>query len=386
MSESRFLTIEHIPPVIGGNTKDRSVYLLFCTAALMVCIMDAFWLGMPHWYGLLRPGEAGWIGGSVCRVLCGSPAMLFAMISGAVLLDPERRITIGDTGRKAAGLFIAYVFWCLLYALYRIHTMDPQPLLTGKLLLQQWLVQPEPLWYITIFMGLYILTPLLRYITAARDGKLLRYIVLVFAGAVLLRTAYGFWPDLPIGEDYIVPAIITSPMRQFCQYMFWMLFGWILYNYRPGPRMRLALYAIAILLVILAVCWDVQGHQYALDFQNPPNGRYTIATLAKNVALFYIITGAFREGPSVPYHEDEIYTPVYAKAGGSFLKTLSNSALTIYLSHWLFLLFLFDHGFLQNSGMAAWLMLLIYAAVSWICGVTLALMVLPIARGIKMGF
>lgn len=375
MSERGFFTVEQVPPMFGGGRRDWSVDVLRCVSCFMVCALHSSWLTMPQWYGVIsQPGTVDWMSGAAYRVLFGSPTVLFVMVSGIFFLSPERHVTAGRIWRKnVIKMACAYMFWCAVYAAYRIWMMDPQPELTAKFLFSQWLIEPEHLWYIPMIIGLYILAPILRPITATRDTGLFRYLIIIFLAALVLHTIYT-WPEFPFGEFAIFPILDKTPMDLLCQYMFWMLFGWIAYTYRPGKKLRYFIYAMGIAMAIAGFLISLGNLTYAGDFQAATVTRkFTIVTFCKNVALFYFIVTTLRD------HE-------FSRAGKKVLGKLSGATLIIYLIHWLFLQVMFDHQFLYGSGMSPWIGTWIYAGIAYVGGGIIAVLFQTAWKGIKGKF
>lgn len=370
-NNTKFFSVNQVPPMFGGGRRDWSVDVLRCVSCFMVCALHSSWLTMPQWYAVVQPGTVDWISGAAYRILFGSPTVLFVMVSGIFFLSPERRVTAGKVWKKnVLKMSCAYMFWCLVYALYRIYMMDPRPELTGKFLFQQWLVEPEHLWYIPMIVGLYILVPILRPITASRNTDMFRYMIMIFIGALILNTIYT-WPEFPYGDFCIFTMLEKTPMELLCQYIFWMLFGWIAYTYRPGKKFRYFIYALGIAAAIIGFLISLHNFTYAGDFKAATVTRkFTIVTFCKNTALFYFIVTTLRE------HE-------FTERGKKILGKLSSCTLMIYLIHWLFLSIMFDHNFLYSAGVSPWIGVWIYAIIAYIAGGICGVIVQTVWKGIK---
>ena len=145
--KQKFFAVEQVPPMFGGGRRDWSVDVLRCISCFMVCALHASWMTMPAIYGLVEPGSFDWVSGAAYRVIFGSPTVLFVMVSGIFFLSPERHVTAGKIWRKnVLKMTFAYIFWCLVYALYRIYFQSPQPIdLTPQILITQSLHQERHL-------------------------------------------------------------------------------------------------------------------------------------------------------------------------------------------------------------------------------------------------
>lgn len=130
---------------------------------------------------------------------------VFVMISGALLLDPDKR----EAGRRflqrrATRIVPAILFWSLFYLLWRawIYHLDGVAVESGDWL--QIALSGEPyyhLWYLYMLLGLYLFTPVLRLLyRACSPRQRMGLVVLVFALAMLQSVyrelndgSYGFF-------------------------------------------------------------------------------------------------------------------------------------------------------------------------------------------------
>lgn len=360
MSDNSFFSVQKVPPMFGGGKRDWSVDVLRCVSCFMVCGLHAFI--HTQRYGIVTAfGPSVWTDYLVNRMLFGSPTVLFVMVSGIFFLSPDRNVTAGKIWKKnVIKMTGAYLFWSLIYALYQIHIMDPQPEITPKFFIQQWLVEPYHMWYIPMILGLYMLAPVLRPITASGDTKLFRYIVTVFVIALVLSTIRD-WPGFPGGETYIAPLIDKTPVAMICQYPFWMMYGWIAYTYRPSKQFRYLIYALGIAATLAGMVFNIINWYRADNLDViATTQKFSIFPFLKNTALFYFIVTVFRE------HD-------FTEAGKKFLGKLSESTLIIYLVHMMFIYILYDNGILYGTGtMSPWIGAWIYAFIAYIGGFIVA--------------
>ena len=355
MEKRSFFSVEEVPPMFGGGKRDWSVDVLRCTSCFMVCGLHAF---IHTWYYNipLDDNAAPWLHYFIYRMIFGSPTVLFVMVSGIFFLSPERNVTAKKVWKKnVVKMTSAYLFWSLVYALYRIWMMDPAPEITPQFFIQQWLIEPYHMLYIPMILGLYILCPIIRPITATRNKKLFLYIVAIFVGTLILCTIRD-WPGLPYGKTYIVPALGKTPIDLFGQYPMWMLFGWIAYTYRPTKGFRYLIYALGIAATIIGIFCNIYNYNHTGDvWVVATTQKFSIFIILKNTALFYFIVTVFRN------HQ-------FTERGKKYLRKLSDNTLIIYLIHMLFMYFMFDRNFLFDLGMSPWVVPWIYAFIAYIGG------------------
>lgn len=326
----------------------------------MVCALHASIFSQQYGFETVV-GQTEWMEYFVNRMLFGSPTVLFVMVSGIFFLSPERNVTAPKIWKKnVLKMAGAYIFWSLLYALYRIYLINPVPDITAQFFMKEWIVEPYHLWYVPMIIGLYIIAPILRPITATYDTKLFKYIVILFMCALVVSTIYN-WPALPYGEMFVIPIIDKTPMALICQYPFWMLFGWIAYTYRPIKPLRCLLYCIGAIVIIMGIWANVYNwiHAENLDVIATTQ-KFSILTFFKNTAIFYFILSAFREH-------------AFSETGKKWLRKLSDSTLIIYLAHMMFIYFMYDNNFLYGSmNLSPWVGVWIYAVIAYICGFIVA--------------
>ena len=117
------------------------------------------------------------------------------MISGALMLNNDKEITLKKLYLKnALHLVIAFVIWAIIYGLIK-------SIGTGFSISS--FIQNfgcVHLWFIPMIVGLYVITPLLRKITA--DEKATKYFVIVSLVFTFLIPAVLSIPQLNAVKDY----------------------------------------------------------------------------------------------------------------------------------------------------------------------------------------
>ncbi len=129
----------------------------------------------------VMPLEIGSFSRDVCtmyNMLGRFSVCIFCMISGALMLSPEKRTDIRMMlGRYIKRLLICYALWSVLYAvLYTLHKNG-----NIRYFVRHIFTPSQHLWYIPMIACLYLITPILRKITADRDATRLLIWILVIA-------------------------------------------------------------------------------------------------------------------------------------------------------------------------------------------------------------
>lgn len=236
-------------------------------------------------------------------------APAFMMISGFLLLNPEREFSLARARRGVFRMLrILLIFglaYCLMEEFFTSGMGAPLQSIAAafrKLLCgQSW----DHMWYIYMMVGLYAITPLLRVFTAHADRRTLHYAFgLLFFFAILLPTLKDML-NLPVTDFYLnIPAFV-----------FYYYSGYYLTKVKPGKRLCRAVLAAGVLCFLLA--------DYLLSYWN-----------INPEALFVCLI-------ALPVFRLCAQSAVMERlAGNRFIQLVSRHSLMIYLIHplWLNLL------------------------------------------------
>jgi surface polysaccharide O-acyltransferase-like enzyme len=142
----------------------------------------------------------------------------FFMVSGALLLAPERSFRLGKQLRRVG---IPLLVWSAVYLLYTVWLEHhDKPLLSGRApalrvtsVVKSLLAAPYAyhLWFLYALIGLYLVFPLLRPLTALPEAQrlhLLHYALALWTlFVVLIPTVQRLWPGHLTLYSSLVPSI-----------------------------------------------------------------------------------------------------------------------------------------------------------------------------------
>jgi surface polysaccharide O-acyltransferase-like enzyme len=194
-----------------------------------------------------------------------SSVPLFVMLSGALLLQPFKIEPIRVfLRRRLARLGLPFVFWGTAYFAWRFWVNHEA--ISASTIVQGILTGPYyHFWFLYMLFGLYLITPVLRMVTAHADWRLIRYFcwLLVFGTAVvpllMLLTGFSVEPKL---------FAITGWTGYF-------VLGYYLAELRVRTSKLLFLWLTGFLLTIVctyAVTALIGGHSslFFLDYLSAP--------------------------------------------------------------------------------------------------------------------
>ena len=146
---------------------------------------------------------------------------VFVMLSGLLLLDPEKIETTGEFYRKRASrILLPLVFWSAFYLfwLYFIIALAGNHLPLGFLLKK--LLSGTPyyhMWFVYMIVGLYLVTPFLRKLTrfcSRQELLLLTVIMFLMAGANFASLKFH-----PGGQDLLINWFLFYLPYYFAGYL-----------------------------------------------------------------------------------------------------------------------------------------------------------------------
>jgi len=310
------------------STKQRTYYLdvLRIIGCILVITVHVSALN----YNSVPPSSIDWQIMNLFDCLGALGVPIFVMISGSLLLDPTRTLTLRDLFKKIIHLAIIYLVWLLLYN--TLEFIQTGTLLTfenvkDSIILRSLLGKGiYHLWYIPMIITLYLITPILR--EAFSNPKICRYfLVLFFLFGLLLPTLLLF--EFPYKT--IVSSIYDRyPLTMLTGYLGYFVLGHFLHSYAPilGKLQKHLVLFLGLLgyasAVIICGLDGIHTNTPSVILNNPLTVNLFLAT----VGVFYFC----KERISVE------------KATPSHVKKLSSLTFGIYLIHPMVIGQLFNFG------------------------------------------
>lgn len=236
---------------------------------------------------------------------------VFVMISGALFLNPEKKVTIKGLWRKnIIRIVIIVLFWGGVYALLY---SPPASFSFVDLyaFVKTWLLGHYHMWFLFMIAGLYVVTPLLRCISA-NESALNYFIALSFVVGLLIPAICGF------GHFSLLNELLNKAQIQFvCGYSFYYMLGYKMNTLVYTKRTTLLIAIIGVLGIIYTAIMT----SYFSNIDNIGNGTF-YGYLTPNVCVTAM--GVFVLGKNLSIQSDKVKSSIIA---------LSNAALGVYLIH-----------------------------------------------------
>lgn len=170
---------------------------------------------------------------------------IFFMISGRFFLDPERKVTTVNLFRKnILHIVTAFIFWSAVFTVYYLISGSFDGLSSFGVL-AEFIHGPYHLWFLYAIIGLYLLTPILRKITA--DEKTLAYTLLLFAAVNIVTEYLIYIPKIgSVTEEFIS----RLGLQTLTGYMGYYLLGYLIWAKKDAisKKTEIAVYILGIFM------------------------------------------------------------------------------------------------------------------------------------------
>jgi surface polysaccharide O-acyltransferase-like enzyme len=237
---------------------------------------------------------------------------LFLMLTGALLLQPEKNESLRSFFRKRWDrIGLPWIFWGGIYFAYAFLVVHYP--FSANAVIQGILNGPyTQFWYLYVLAGLYLLTPILRIITANADPTTIKYFVIVWLVGVAVLPFLGLLTTYQLNSNVFT-------LIGFVGYF-------VLGAYLLTVQVRRSI--ISILMVLGLALTGIGTYMLAATVGGPQMyffQRYFSPTLIlASVALFMLLLSI--KTPSVQKETSP-------SKGNKLIKVISENTLPLFLFH-----------------------------------------------------
>lgn len=311
----------------NSSARDRTIDLVKSAAIWNVVLSHV--AAAPFSGGTVGTGQ--WLSALFWASLTHSSVSLFLMASGALLLPPERELTVRKIyTRYIPRALTALFFWAACYKLVflalrgSLTPWDLEAAAKNLLLFRH----EEHLYYLHIMLLVYAFLPLTRLIAARADQRLLEYVlVLWFALGIVYPTVRTLWPFTLLGG---IPA--QWRMNMTYTSIGYTLLGYYLAAYHPCPRR-----SVSALVLLAGFLLAFGGTWAASAAVGKPDSHFLEGM---GVGMFLVALGEWGLCRTISL-------PEWA---GQLTVRFSNASFCVYLTHVFFLQAFARHGIRAVEG------------------------------------
>ena len=256
--------------------------LLRILAALSVVSIHA---SAKLWYQFsIRSTD--WVITNGINVLSRFGVPMFFMISGALLLAPNREITVKELWlRHILRLFIIYVIWSCAYGAIGYFSLHSDAI-SWKDLIKSMLTGSYHLWFLPYLLGIYALLPLLRKWTSVADKKDLQYFLMLFFVFSILKTTLASFIRTP----EILAFLDSFKIDLACSFTAYFVLGYYLFHVGISEKWRKRLFVcfpvFCILNVAISTFQNWHWEKLTSDFSNT----FGLFTMLMTATIFLFVT------------------------------------------------------------------------------------------------
>ena len=336
--------------LMNQNTRNFGFYVIRIVACLAIVVLHTAQYGTDAF----KNPEQVRIAAMSLRNCMMWAVPCFVMVTGALLLDPARELSL----KKLFTKYIARIFWALLlisavyeitdYFIFHERTL-PEAVKNwaeGILYASGW----KPLWYLYLLIGLYLLMPFYKKIAAHCSRQEMRYLLIVlFVFQALIPTIEAL-----SGKD------IGFYIAVYSVYMLYLFMGYAISQgmEKLPKKMILPLLIVSFAAVVLFTYLYITGQRSGL---NAAVTRYSFVLTVFQAGWIYILLHDLKE-------------PVSSRIT-ALIRKLDSLTFGVYLIHLIFLRVLIHgrhfnmnaHGGIAMILLCALVIFILSAMVTWLC-------------------
>lgn len=266
--------------------RDTSIDLIKAVCALFVIIAHTSYNG----YFQNAISSFDWVSTVFWGTIMRSVVPIFLMCSGALLLRPEKEISLKKIYTKMLPrMLVALLVWAFAYKMYYLllqgFTWDGFVYAVKRVILFD---HEFHLYYLHIVLLLYVFLPVVRAFAAACSKRLMEYTLVVwFVLGIVYPTVGGWWPF----------TLLTGVPVQWMLNMSYAAFGYLLLGYyiKTWPLKKRWVYSLCFLggfAAMFAGTWVLSVKSGTL-YQHFLGGM-TVFSCVKAFGFFGLLTGSAR--------------------------------------------------------------------------------------------
>lgn len=266
--------------------KSRVVYLDLLRIVACLCVIGIH-VSAQNWHVTdVRSFEWNVMNGYDVIVRFGVPVLV--MISGVFFLDPLKKITIKQIYAKyILRITVAYIFWSAFYAVFTFF-LEGQPFSPAAIgtIMNSFLASHYHLWFLPMLIGLYMIIPVLRFITKNEGSrKILKYFLILFFVYEIIRWTVLQFDILPNYES--LKSILTRvPIEWATGFVGYFILGYYIYHFPISKKRQNVSYVLGIIGLLTAI---LGSSVYSVQ-----KGEPTVFFLENNfISTFLVSAGVF---------------------------------------------------------------------------------------------
>ncbi len=262
------------------NYSTNSFYYIRILACFAIGILHTLFACFVYYGDTLTDGNIGLIQIIENHLMWALP--LFLMITGALLLNPEKEIDKGKIIKYLSRIIAALIFFTFVFQAYEYLFEEEQGVLFEGLKKLVTGTGWAHMWYLYLMIGIYLMIPIYRMISRqAGSGELLYFIALLVIFISVLPLGKYF--DFNVG--FYIPTTLIYPAYLFIGYYFC--------NHPMKRSLAVILFVLSTVL-IFAVTYFRFTNTQDMHTADLTLGYDSLLVVLQSTAVFCILTGIKR--------------------------------------------------------------------------------------------
>lgn len=221
-------------------SKNRVVYLD------VLRIFSVFWMMVLHVaaskWSTVDVASTEWQAFNLYDSLARFCVPVFIMISGSLFLDNSRSFSMKKLLKKnVLRLACAFIFWSAVYSAVSNTLASSAKEITAKDYFISFICGHYHMWFVYAIIGLYLIVPFLRRITA--DKKLTEYFLILW---VIVTGIFGLLKQFPFFDEFLPTVSSRLQINFVFGYTGYFVLGYYLKAYEIPSVLRKILYLLGI--------------------------------------------------------------------------------------------------------------------------------------------
>lgn len=244
--------------------RDYSLDLLRIFGALAVVMIHASSY-FANYFG--REG-AERIWGNIFDVPSRLGVPLFIMVSGSLLLDENKKISMRDVFFKyVLRTVLLIIFWSAFYTCidWAIRVYKYKEAFSLKYFVVGFMFGYYHMWYLYMLVGLYLITPILKCLCKKENSNVVLYYIVLTLIFCCVKSFFGVLQDRVSFCYYINRLIETLRLNFLVTFVGYYLIGWYLVHVGLSKKVRVWLYALGCTSLILEVIFSYLSRDFCTD-------------------------------------------------------------------------------------------------------------------------
>lgn len=244
----------------------------------------------------LNTNTQGFFAANLLNSLSRFAVPVFVMISGGLLLDENRAMSSNKVVKMIGNMLITLFSWSLFYAIGYdlIKPIVFHEELSVSAILDTFFNGHYHMWYLYLLIGLYIVTPALRFFIKKENARLIRNYLLLsvavcFAVPFVNQLVNHFFEE----KDAVLSFAENFELHYFYEYLVYYVLGWYITHVGIDKKHRVILYVGGVIGFAMTVIGS-QIH-FSPDRANYFYENNSLNVFAYGIAAFTFIYYWFEE-------------------------------------------------------------------------------------------